>query len=285
MTSALPNTSVGSESLFNITTALGNVAMGYRAGRTLTSGGSNTIIGNDAGYALTTSSTNILIGNNAGKYGQATESVGIGYASNGGGQSSATHNNRNVMIGNEAGSYGSNSHWNTGVGYRALKAITTGQNNVTLGREAGDNVTTGSNNIVIGANVEASSATVSNEITIGDGNITRFRVPAAGIDNTSAALSGTTPSVDVSARDTYTLTTSGNTTFTFTNPPSSPQVAKFTLILTAGGSHTITWPTSVDWAGGSAPSAPASGEKNIYTFMSIDGGTIWYGFLAGAAFG
>jgi len=32
---------------------------------------------------------------------------------------------------------------------------------------------------------------------------------------TSAALSGTTPSVDVGARDTYTLTTSGNTTFTF----------------------------------------------------------------------
>ena len=284
MTSALPNTSVGSESLFNITTALGNVAMGYRAGRTLTSGGSNTIIGNDAGYALTTSSTNILIGNNAGKYGQATESVGIGYASNGGGQSSATNNNRNVMVGHEAGSYGSNSHWNTGVGYRALKGITTGQNNVTLGREAGDNVTTGSNNIVIGANVEASSATVSNEITIGDGNITRFRVPGAGIDNTSAALSGTTPSIDVSARDTYTLTTSGNTTFSFTNPPSSPQVGKFTLILTAGGTHTLTWPSSVDWAGGSAPDAPASGEKNIYTFITIDGGSTYYGFLAGAAF-
>ena len=75
-----------------------------------------------------------------------------------------------------------------------------------------------------------------------------------------------------------------NQSQTFTNPPSSPQVAKFTLILTAGGTHTLTWPSSVDWAGGSAPSAPASGEKNIYTFMSIDGGTNWYGFLAGAAF-
>ena len=100
---------------------------------------------------------------------------------------------------------------------------------------------------------------------------------------TSAALSGTTPSVDVGARDTYTLTTSGNTTFTFTGVPSSGQVGTFSLIITAGGTHTLTWPASVDWAGGTAPDAPASGEKDIYTFMTVDGGTTWYGFLAGDA--
>ena len=100
---------------------------------------------------------------------------------------------------------------------------------------------------------------------------------------TSDALSGTTPSVDVGARDTYTLTTSGNTTFTFTGVPSSGQVGTFSLIITAGGTHTLTWPASVDWAGGTAPDAPASGEKDIYTFMTVDGGTIWYGFLAGDA--
>jgi hypothetical protein len=100
---------------------------------------------------------------------------------------------------------------------------------------------------------------------------------------TSAALSGTTPSVDVGARDTYTLTTSGSTTFTFTGVPSSGQVGTFSLIITAGGAHTLTWPASVDWAGGTAPDAPASGEKDIYTFMTVDGGTTWYGFLAGDA--
>ena len=100
---------------------------------------------------------------------------------------------------------------------------------------------------------------------------------------TSAALSGTTPSVDVGARDTYTLTTSGNTTFTFAGAPSSGQVGTFSLIVTAGGTHTLTWPASVDWAGGTAPDAPASGEKDIYTFMTVDGGTTWYGFLAGDA--
>jgi hypothetical protein len=100
---------------------------------------------------------------------------------------------------------------------------------------------------------------------------------------TSAALSGTTPSVDVGARDTYTLTTSGNTTFTFTGAPSTGQVGTFSLIITAGGTHTLTWPASVLWAGGSAPDAPASTETQVYTFFTVNGGTAYYGFLAGDA--
>lgn len=100
---------------------------------------------------------------------------------------------------------------------------------------------------------------------------------------TSAVLSGTTPSVDVSARDTYTLTTSGNTTFTFTNAPSGADVRSFTLIITAGGTHTLTWPASVKWSGGVAPSNPASGQTNVYVFTTVDNGTTYYGFLAGLA--
>lgn len=110
-------------------------------------------------------------------------------------------------------------------------------------------------------------------------------IPSATFNTyiTSDSLSGTTPTVDVGARDTYTLTTSGNTTFTFTGAPSSGQVGTVSLIITAGGTHTLTWPATVDWAGGTAPDAPASGEKDIYTFMTIDGGTTWYGFQAGNA--
>jgi hypothetical protein len=169
------------------------------------------------------------------------------------------------------------------VGQSSLSANTTGSDNTALGYQAGNDITTGTNNTVIGYNADASSATVSNEITLGNSSVTRFRVPGAGIDNTSAALSGTTPSVDVGARDTYTLTTSGNTTFTFTGVPASPQVGSFSLIITAGGTHTLTWPASVDWAGGTAPAAPASGETDIYTFTTVNGGTTWYGFLAGDA--
>ena len=87
--------------------------------------------------------------------------------------------------------------------------------------------------------------------------------------------------VDLSLGNVQTYTLSGNQTLTFTNPPASGSAGSFTLIVTNGASATLTWPTSVDWAGGTAPTLTASGI-DILTFTTIDGGTIWYGFLAGA---
>ncbi|QCO57447.1 hypothetical protein EOK75_17185 (plasmid) [Pseudorhodobacter turbinis] len=98
---------------------------------------------------------------------------------------------------------------------------------------------------------------------------------------TSAVLTGTTPSVDAGARDAYTLTTSGNTTFTFTGAPVAPEVCSVTLILTGGGTHTITFPASVKWDEGEAPTDIASASTDIYTFMTVNGGTTWFGFQAG----
>ena len=46
---------------------------------------------------------------------------------------------------------------------------------------------------------------------------------------------------------------------------------------------TITYPTSVDWAGGTAPDAPAVGETDVQVFYTEDGGTTYYGFQAGDA--
>ena len=212
--------------------------------------------------------------------------VAVGANALGGFRASADRgSDQNTAIGYNTAVSSTTGIRNTIVGAQAASDLTTGTNNTILGTWAArlGAITTGSNNVVVGYDANPSSATVSNEITLGNSSITRFRIPAAGIDNTSAALSGTTPSVDVGARDTYTLTTSGNTTFTFTGAPSSGQVGTFSLLITAGGTHTLTWPASVDWAGGTAPDAPASGEKDIYTFMTVDGGTTWYGFLAGDA--
>jgi hypothetical protein len=106
---------------------------------------------------------------------------------------------------------------------------------------------------------------------------------ADSYNETFVTLSGTTPAVNCETGNVFALTTSGNTTFTFTNPPATGTAYGFTLKVTAGGTHTLTWPASVDWAGGTAPDAPASGEVNVYAFITHDGGTNWYGFQAGAA--
>ena len=79
----------------------------------------------------------------------------------------------------------------------------------------------------------------------------------------------------------------GNVTFVFSNPPASGKAGSLTLKWIQDSSdRTITWPGSVDWAGGSAPSVTSgSGKVDIYTFFTVDGGTIWYGFQAGAEMG
>ena len=92
------------------------------------------------------------------------------------------------------------------------------------------------------------------------------------------SLSGTTPTIDTDSAGAFSLTMTGNTTFTFAGTASGYSSA-FILQLTGNGS-TVTWPSSVDWAGGTAPDAPASGETDILVFWTRDGGTTWYGMLA-----
>lgn len=73
-----------------------------------------------------------------------------------------------------------------------------------------------------------------------------------------------------------TVDTSANT-FTFSNPAAYDRL---TLIITNGGSQTVNWPASVDWAGGTAPTLTSSGV-DVVTFITNDTGTTWYGFASG----
>jgi hypothetical protein len=155
----------------------------------------------------------------------------------------------------------------------------------------------------IGVNVQAYDATIVVDADIGvtvqayDADTAKLDVSqtftanqavtgeliATSYNETYVALSGTSPAIDCHNGNVFALSTSGSTTFTFTNPPASGTAYGFTLKVTAGGTHTLTWPSSVDWAGGAAPDAPASGETNVLVFITYDGGTTWYGFQAGAA--
>jgi hypothetical protein len=101
---------------------------------------------------------------------------------------------------------------------------------------------------------------------------------------TYVTLSGTTPTITCTDGNFFGLNTTGNTTFTFASAPASGTGYGFSLRLTAGGTHTLTWPASVKWPGGTAPDNPASGETNIYAFVTHDGGTTWYGMVGGEAF-
>lgn len=93
---------------------------------------------------------------------------------------------------------------------------------------------------------------------------------------------GTSTNIDVEDGTFVTATVNANCTFTFTSPTSGTLYG-FGLLLTndSSGPHSITWPTSVNWPGGSIPSRTEDDTKaDLWSFFTTDGGTNWYGSIA-----
>ena len=90
---------------------------------------------------------------------------------------------------------------------------------------------------------------------------------------------GGAQTIDLTLGNVVTATqTASATTYTFANPSASGRACSFTLILTNGASNSGTvWPGAVDWKDGTEPTLTSSGV-DILTFITVDAGTIWYGF-------
>jgi hypothetical protein len=99
-----------------------------------------------------------------------------------------------------------------------------------------------------------------------------------GSNGTVTTGSGTA-SLDLSTGTTFSFTPSGATTVSFTNPLATGTAIGFSVEIIGDGSA-ITWPSSVKWPSGVAPTATAS--KEVYAFVTTDGGTSYYGKLAGS---
>ena len=102
----------------------------------------------------------------------------------------------------------------------------------------------------------------------------------AAVTSTSNATT-----VDCEAGNTFTHVLTENTTFTFSNPPVTGTAYTFTLkvVQDAGASgFTVTWPAAVDWPAATAPTLTATASAvDVFVFYTHDGGTTWYGFVAG----
>lgn len=117
---------------------------------------------------------------------------------------------------------------------------------------------------------------------LADNELTRPKIKDYGETiNALGSIGGGSQDIDLTLGNVVSGTVdTSETTFTFSNPPATGTAGSFTLILTNGGSQTVNWPGSVDWPGGTAPELTASGI-DILTFMTLDGGTVWYGFASG----
>jgi len=156
-----------------------------------------------------------------------------------------------------------------------------------------DGVTIGTNSAVTDLrvdNIKVDGNTISSTDT--NGNVT-IDPNGTGITAITGPVKPTTyretvgtessGTLDLSTGNVFSHAPSTNVTYVFSNPPSSGTAFGFTLKVSPSATITQTWPASVDWAGGSAPTATASGETDIFTFYTQDGGTTYYGFQSGNA--
>ena len=97
--------------------------------------------------------------------------------------------------------------------------------------------------------------------------------------NVIGGTGGGTQDIDLTLGNSITATVDTSTnTFTFSNPTASTNFCAFILFLTNGGSQTVNWPGTVDWAGGTVPTLTTSGI-DVLTFFTVNGGSLWHGVL------
>ena len=119
---------------------------------------------------------------------------------------------------------------------------------------------------------------VSNNVVVGGTLIVQ-----GGITEDAETLTGTSTTINLFLATNFVHDLTGATTYTFSNPAATGNASSFTLkIIQDSTARTITWPSSVDWAGGTAPTLTTTANGvDVFVFYTIDGGTTYYGFTAG----
>jgi hypothetical protein len=162
--------------------------------------------------------------------------------------------------------------------------LTTGVTGTLPVANGGTGVTssTGTGAVVLGTGPTITGMTLAGAVTGADQTVSAINLKDYGeITNALGNVTGAT-TVDLNDGNSVTATVTGAVTWTFSNPTASDEMCGFTLKLVNGGSAAQTWPASVDWPSATAPTLTASGT-DVLVFFTVDGGTTWYGFVAGLA--
>jgi len=136
-----------------------------------------------------------------------------------------------------------------------------------------------------GAGTLGFAASASGDVTLtGTQTLTNKTIEAGVFTNgyteeVATANTSTAYTIDLAGGSVQVLTLTGNCTFTF---PTATAGKGLTILLKQDGtgSRTVTWPASVKWPAGTAPTVTATASKlDRYTFVAD--GSNWYGSNAG----
>lgn len=163
-----------------------------------------------------------------------------------------------------------------------LKDAPTFDGNVTItGTLAQTGAATFTGAIVANGDVTLGNAS-SDAITI-TGTVSGAPLKTYTETRTSPSIGGGALTLDCSLGTYFKVALNANCTVTISNAPSSGRALGITAIFTADGTiRTITWPGSVVWAAGVAPTMTGTNNKrDILTLVTEDGGTTWFGIVVG----
>ena len=133
-----------------------------------------------------------------------------------------------------------------------------------------------SRNIVNVLAFTASGNVAAGNVNLADGTLSRPRIIDYALTINALGSGSGARTINLELGNYVTATSTGTTTWTFSNPPANGIAGGFVLELTNGGAATQNWPAATAWPSGTAPTLTASGV-DVLVFITDDGGTVWRG--------
>jgi len=123
-------------------------------------------------------------------------------------------------------------------------------------------------------------------LLMADNVIERPELKDFGLTHNAITSSSNAITADASTGNSFFHLLTENTTFTLSNPSPTGKLCQIIIRIKqdgAGGAHTVTWPASVSWGGGSKPVVSTGNDAvDKFTLTTDDAGTSWFGEFAQA---
>ena len=122
------------------------------------------------------------------------------------------------------------------------------------------------------------------DINLADEELTRAKLKDYAITLHDGGFGGDFE-VDLEKGNMFKRVLTDTCTLTFVNPPKTGDGCKFDLILVqdSTSAESVSWPGSISWDSGTDPVITGLGYTYIFSFLTIDNGTTWYGDLIGGS--
>lgn len=145
---------------------------------------------------------------------------------------------------------------------------------------------------VTGATTWTGTASFNGDVNLGNASADTITVTGTVVGmplktytetRTSPAIGGGALTLDCSLGTYFKVALNANATITISNAPAAARAVGITVLFTADGTlRTLTWPASVVWASGIAPTMTSTNNKrDLITLITEDAGTTWFGVVVG----